>query len=76
MLGDEGLLHKMQAGAMSVELSSIDSRTSVKLQAPAKKKGIWFQRCTLRKTPAQAEKAEELMFIGGYKELFSKPQDI
>ena len=61
---------------MHVELSSIDSRTPVKLQAAAKKKGIWFQQCTLGKTPAQAEKAEELMFIGGDKELFGKLQDI
>lgn len=76
MLGEDGLLHKMQTGAVHVELSTIDPQTSVKLQAAAKEKGIGFQQCTLGKTPAHAEKAEEPMFIGGDKEVFDKLQDI
>ena len=39
MLGEGGLLSKMQAGAVYVELSTIDPQTSVKLQTAAQEKG-------------------------------------
>lgn len=56
MLGDKGLLHKKQAGAMHVELSSIDSRTPVKLQAAAKKKKFGFSNAPWEKHPHKPKK--------------------
>ena len=76
MLGDDGLLAKMKKGAVHVELSTIDPQTSVKLRDAASDKGIGFMQCTLGKTPAHAEKAEEPLFIGGDKALYDQLSDI
>jgi len=76
MLGDDGLLAKMKKGAVHVELSTIDPQTSVKLRDAASDKGIGFLQCTLGKTPAHAEKAEEPLFIGGDKALYEQLSDI
>ena len=76
MLGDEGLLAKLGQGTVYVELSTIDPQTSVKLSDAAAAKGIGFLQCTLGKTPAHAEKAEEPLFIGGDKALFEQLSEI
>jgi 3-hydroxyisobutyrate dehydrogenase-like beta-hydroxyacid dehydrogenase len=76
MLGDEGLLAKMKSGASHIELSTIDPQTSLKLSGAAADKGIGFLQCTLGKTPAHAEKAEEPLFIGGDKALYEQLADI
>lgn len=76
MLGADGLLAKLSEGAVHVELSTIDPQTSVKLSEAAAAKGIGFLQCTLGKTPAHAEKAEEPMFIGGDKALYERLSDI
>lgn len=76
MLGDSGLLSKMEKGAVHVELSTIDPQTSLKLKSAAEEKGIGFLQCTLGKTPGHAEKAEEPMFIGGDRALFDALADI
>ncbi|THB76155.1 MAG: NAD(P)-dependent oxidoreductase [Desulfobulbaceae bacterium] len=76
MLGDDGLLNIMKSGATHVELSTIDPGTSVELRDAAAEKGIKFMQCTLGKTPAHAEKAEEPLFIGGDKEVFEQLSEI
>ena len=76
MLGDEGLLAKMKSGAVHIELSTIDPQTSLKCSEAAAAKGIGFLQCTLGKTPAHAEKAEEPLFIGGDKALYEQLADI
>ena len=76
MLGDEGLLNIMKSGATHIELSTIDPGTSLELRNAAAEKGIKFMQCTLGKTPAHAEKAEEPLFIGGDKDVFEQLEDI
>ena len=76
MLGDDGLLAKMKEGAVHIELSTIDPQTSMKVRDAASDKGIGFMQCTLGKTPAHAEKAEEPLFVGGDKALFEQLSDI
>ncbi|PTN36776.1 NAD(P)-dependent oxidoreductase [Desulfonatronum sp. SC1] len=76
MLGDGGLYAKMKKGATHIELSTIDPGTSNELKAAAEKHGLGYIQCTLGKTPAHAEKAEEPMFIGGDKALVDKLGDI
>lgn len=76
MLGDEGLLNIMKSGATHIELSTIDPGTSLELRDAAAEKGIKFMQCTLGKTPAHAEKAEEPLFIGGDKDVFDQLADI
>ena len=76
MLGNEGLLNIMKSGATHIELSTIDPGTSLELRDAAAEKGIKFMQCTLGKTPAHAEKAEEPLFIGGDKDVFEQLEDI
>lgn len=76
MLGDDGLLAQLAPKTTYIELSTIDPQTSLKLSEAAKAKEIGFLQCTLGKTPAHAEKAEEPMFIGGDKELFDSLADL
>ena len=76
MEGDVGLYGKMKKGAVHIELSTIDPQTAEALAAAAAQKGLGYIQCTLGKTPAQAEKAEEPMFIGGDKALVDKLKDI
>lgn len=76
MLGDGGLYSKMKKGATHIELSTIDPGTSNELKAAAENLGLGYIQCTLGKTPAHAEKAEEPMFIGGDKVLVDKLGDL
>ena len=76
MLGNGGLLARMKEGAVYVELSTIDPQTSLKLESAAKDKGIDFLQCTLGKTPALAEKAEEPLFIGGDKAVYERLEEL
>ena len=69
MEGPTGLYAAMKKGAVHIELSTIDPQTAEDLAASAAAKGVGYIQCTLGKTPAQAEKAEEPMFIGGDKAL-------
>jgi len=70
--GVNGLYAKMKSGSIHVELSTIDPKTAEALAAEAEGKGIAYIQCTLGKTPAHAEKAEEPMFIGGDQDSIKK----
>lgn len=76
MLGDAGLLAKMNPGAVYIDVSTIDPGTARELEAAAKEKGIGFLECPLGKTPAQAETAEEPIFVGGDETVYQKVKDI
>jgi 3-hydroxyisobutyrate dehydrogenase-like beta-hydroxyacid dehydrogenase len=76
MTGDDGLYAKMKPGATHIELSTIDPGTANELAAAAAERGLGYVQCTLGKTPAHAEKAEEPMFIGGDKALVDKHEAI
>ncbi|MCL1940227.1 MAG: NAD(P)-dependent oxidoreductase [Desulfovibrionaceae bacterium] len=76
MSGPDGLYAVMKKGSVHIELSTIDPQTAESLASEAKGKGIDYIQCTLGKTPAHAEKAEEPMFIGGDKALVDKLMDI
>lgn len=76
MSGAEGLYAAMKQGSVHIELSTIDPQSAEALAAEAGGRGIGYIQCTLGKTPAQAEKAEEPMFIGGDKALVDKLTDI
>jgi len=65
MLGPDGAYAVLRPGAVHVELSTIDPGTARALAEEAGKRGIAYVQCTLGKTPAHAERAEEPMFLGG-----------
>ena len=76
MCGENGLYSLMKKGAIHVELSTIDPQTAASLAAEGAKYSVTYVQCTLGKTPAHAEKAEEPMFIGGDQESIKKLEDV
>jgi 3-hydroxyisobutyrate dehydrogenase-like beta-hydroxyacid dehydrogenase len=76
MSGAGGMYAKMRRGGIHVELSTIDPRTAEDLADEARTKGVAYVQCTLGKTPAHAEKAEEPMFVGGDRDAVRKLKDI
>ncbi|WP_045218513.1 NAD(P)-dependent oxidoreductase [Desulfonatronum thioautotrophicum] len=76
VLGEDGLYAKMKKGATHIEVSTIDPGTANEMKAAAENHGLGYIQCTLGKTPAHAEKAEEPMFIGGDKALVDKFEEI
>jgi len=76
MLGKKGLLGAMKPGSTYIEVSTIDPKTARKLSDAAEKRGINYLQCPLGKTPAQAETAEEPIFVGGKKAVYEKMKDV
>jgi 3-hydroxyisobutyrate dehydrogenase-like beta-hydroxyacid dehydrogenase len=76
VLGESGLYAKMKKGALHVELSTIDPGAANEMRAAAEALGLGYLQCTLGKTPAHAEKAEEPMFIGGDKAQYEANEDL
>lgn len=76
MGGDKGAYGFMKKGAIHVELSTIDPGTAQDLMKQANAAGLAYVQCTLGKTPAHAEKAEEPMFIGGDAKAIAKLENI
>ena len=65
MLGPDGVYAFLRPGSVHVELSTIDPATAHALADAAGQRGVAYVQCTLGKTPAHAERAEEPLFIGG-----------
>jgi 3-hydroxyisobutyrate dehydrogenase-like beta-hydroxyacid dehydrogenase len=76
MLGQDGLLEAMNPGSTYIDVSTTDPQTARKLSDAAEAKGINFLACPLGKTPAQAEKAEEPIFVGGKREVYEKMKEV
>ncbi len=76
VLGEDGLYAKMRKGALHIELSTIDPGAANDMKAAAEAIGLGYLQCTLGKTPAHAEKAEEPMFIGGDKAFYDANADL
>jgi 3-hydroxyisobutyrate dehydrogenase-like beta-hydroxyacid dehydrogenase len=76
MLGEDGLLNAMKPGSTYIDVSTIDPQTARKLSDAAEAKEINFLECPLGKTPAQAEKAEEPIFVGGKKEVYEMMKEV
>jgi 3-hydroxyisobutyrate dehydrogenase-like beta-hydroxyacid dehydrogenase len=76
MLGDDGLLAAMQPGSTYIDVSTIDPQTARKLSDAAAARKIDFLECPLGKTPAQAEKGEEPIFVGGDQAVFEKMKPV
>lgn len=76
MLGNTGLLSSMKKGAIYIDVSTIDPGTARKLSDACDEVGIKFLECPLGKTPADAEKAEEPIFVGGKKATYEEVKSV
>ena len=69
----EGSLYShMRKGSLHIECSTIDPVTAQTLAREAEQRGIDYLQATLGKTPVQAAKAQEPMFVGGAKAVKEK----
>jgi len=76
MLGEDGLLNAMNAGATYIDVSTIDPQTARKVADACEARSIRFLACPLGKNPPAAEKAEEPIFAGGKKEVYDEMKAI
>lgn len=76
MLGDDGLLNAMKAGATYIDVSTIDPMTARKASDACEAKNVRYLACPLGKNPAAAEKAEEPIFVGGKKAVYEEMKEI
>lgn len=72
MMCGTGPLNKMKKGSVYIDVSTIDPSTAEEIEAYANQRGIGFIAAPLGKGPAQAEKAEEGIFVGGDKDSYEK----
>ena len=61
---------------LEIDVSTIDPQTARKLSDAAEAAGVKFLECPLGKTPAQAETAEEPIFVGGDKKVYEEMKPI
>ncbi len=76
MLGENGLLQAMKPGTAYIDVSTIDPQTARKLSQATEARGVKFLECPLGKTPAQAETADEPIFVGGDKKVYEELKPI
>jgi len=76
MLGETGLINSMNKGSTYIDVSTIDPKTARKLSDACDTSGVRFLSCPLGKSPADAEKAEEPIFVGGDKIVFEELKSI
>lgn len=75
-LGPKGFYAALRPGSIHVELSTIDPATAHELAKEAQRHGVAYVQCTLGKTPAHAERAEEPLFIGGDEAAIERLRDL
>lgn len=68
-LGEKGIHHFMKPGAVHIELSTIDPQTTCKVKEDAEGRGLGFVQCTQGKSPSDAEKGEQTLYVGGRPEV-------
>ena len=71
-LGEQSLYSHMKKDSMHIECSTIDPVCAQALAKEAEPYGISYLQATLGKTPAQAAKAQEPIFVGGEKAVKEK----
>ncbi len=67
MLGDDGLLNAMKAGATYIDMSTVDPQTAQKVSDACEARNIRFLARLFGKKPAASEKVEEPIIAGGKK---------
>ena len=73
---EKGILKSLKKKSILIELSTIDPTTSTEIEKNAQRGGHGYLAVTIGKGPAQAEKGESPLFIGGNEETFSRSKEI
>lgn len=65
ILAENGLYDHMKKGAVHIDLSTLTPALTKRMEDTANAKGLGFIQCTQGKSPSDAEKAEQPMYVGG-----------
>ena len=72
VLGEEGVLANIDAGAVLMDLSTIDSKGTDRLVAACAAQGTPFTDCPIGRLALHAERGESLFMVGADDETFAK----
>lgn len=71
-MGKNGFHNIVKPNTVHIDLSTIDPGTTTKVREHAESCGLEFIQCTQGKSPSDAEKAEQTLYVGGKKEIVDK----
>lgn len=74
-LGDNGIIDDVSNGKIAIDTSTVDVHTEEEIYNEIKKRGGEFLVITIGKGPAQAEKGESPLFIGGDEATVNKIEE-
>jgi 3-hydroxyisobutyrate dehydrogenase-like beta-hydroxyacid dehydrogenase len=72
LIDEESLLGQMKAGAVVIDVSTIDPSTARRLSDSASQEDVDFLACPLGKGPAQAEEGTQPIYAGGRPDVYQK----
>ena len=76
MLGPDGALAGTRAGAVVIEMSTVNPRTSRRLHEAARTKGVAVLDAPVSGSTVQAEQGQLVIFVGGEEDVYQKCQPI
>jgi 3-hydroxyisobutyrate dehydrogenase len=76
MLGPDGALAGTRAGAIVIEMSTVNPRTSRRLHEAARTKGVAVLDAPVSGSTVQAEQGQLVIFVGGEEDVYQKCQPI
>src|SRR6266704_224050 len=76
MFGPEGALAGTRSGAIVIEMSTVNPRTSRRLHEAARSKGISVLDAPVSGSTVQAEQGQLVIFVGGEEDVYRKCQSI
>ena len=76
MFGPDGALAGARAGAVVIEMSTVNPRTSRRVHEAARAKGISVLDAPVSGSTVQAEQGQLVIFVGGEEDVYQKCQSI
>jgi len=76
MFGPDGALAGARAGAVVIEMSTVNPRTSRRVHEAARAKGISVLDAPVSGSTVQAEQGQLVIFVGGEEDVYQKCQPI
>jgi 3-hydroxyisobutyrate dehydrogenase-like beta-hydroxyacid dehydrogenase len=76
MFGPDGALAGTRAGAILIEMSTVNPRSSRRLHEAARSKGVYVLDAPVSGSTVQAEQGQLVIFVGGEADVYQKCQPI
>jgi 3-hydroxyisobutyrate dehydrogenase len=76
MFGPDGALEGIRAGAVIIEMSTVNPRTARRLHEAARSKGVGVLDAPVSGSTVQADQGQLVIFVGGEEDVYQKCQPI